>query len=228
MDWRRPTVASLRPSRSASASRSASRSVVCVSDGDISTGARASTVPTSIRSVCSQDGASGSSRPASGDSPARRGYAPLGVYARVRRGSVVLCAHGLEPNSQQRRGICGPARTGRGKVHRVAPGVMPDGCEAQPKYGPHGLCETPQERAMSAVTMRQLLEAGVHFGHQTRRWNPKMKRFIFGERNGIYIIDIQQTIGLLETAYDFVRDTVADGGAILFVGTKKQTQDAIA
>ena len=80
---------------------------------------------------------------------------------------------------------------------------------------------------MSAVTMRQLLEAGVHFGHQTRRWNPKMKRFIFGERNGIYIIDIQQTIGLLETAYDFIRDTVAKGGTVLFVGTKKQAQEAI-
>jgi small subunit ribosomal protein S2 len=80
---------------------------------------------------------------------------------------------------------------------------------------------------MSAVTMRQLLEAGVHFGHQTRRWNPKMKRFIFGERNGIYIIDIQQTIGLLENAYDFVRDTVAKGGSVLFVGTKKQAQEAI-
>jgi small subunit ribosomal protein S2 len=80
---------------------------------------------------------------------------------------------------------------------------------------------------MSAVTMRQLLEAGVHFGHQTRRWNPKMKRFIRAERNGIYIIDIQQTIGLLETAYDFVRDTVAKGGTVLFVGTKKQAQEAI-
>jgi small subunit ribosomal protein S2 len=80
---------------------------------------------------------------------------------------------------------------------------------------------------MSAVTMRQLLEAGVHFGHQTRRWNPKMKRFIFGERNGIYIIDIQQTIGLLENAYDFVRDTVAKGGTVLYVGTKKQAQEAV-
>ena len=80
---------------------------------------------------------------------------------------------------------------------------------------------------MSAVTMRQLLEAGVHFGHQTRRWNPKMKRFIFGERNGIYIIDIQQTIGLLENAYDFVRDTVAKGGTVRFVGTKKQAQEAV-
>ncbi|MCU1463513.1 MAG: ribosomal protein [Acidimicrobiales bacterium] len=81
---------------------------------------------------------------------------------------------------------------------------------------------------MAVVTMRQLLEAGVHFGHQTRRWNPKMKRFIFGERNGIYIIDLQQTLQRIETAYTFVRDMVADGGTIQFVGTKKQTQDPIA
>ena len=77
------------------------------------------------------------------------------------------------------------------------------------------------------VTMKQLLEAGVHFGHQTRRWNPKMKRFIFGERNGIYIIDLEQTLQRIETAYTFVRDLVADGGTILFVGTKKQAQDPI-
>ncbi len=77
------------------------------------------------------------------------------------------------------------------------------------------------------VTMKQLLEAGVHFGHQTRRWNPKMQRFIFGERNGIYIIDLQQTLTRIETAYSFVRDLVADGGSILFIGTKKQAQDPI-
>ena len=77
------------------------------------------------------------------------------------------------------------------------------------------------------VTMRQLLEAGVHFGHQTRRWNPKMKRFIHGERNGIYIIDLQQTLGRIETSYSYVRDLVADGGTILFVGTKKQAQDPV-
>jgi small subunit ribosomal protein S2 len=77
------------------------------------------------------------------------------------------------------------------------------------------------------VTMRQLLEAGVHFGHQTRRWNPKMKRFIHGERNGIYIIDLQQTLGRIETAYTFVRDLVGDGGIVLFVGTKKQAQDPV-
>ena len=81
---------------------------------------------------------------------------------------------------------------------------------------------------MAVVTMKQLLEAGVHFGHQTRRWNPKMKRFIFGERNGIYIIDLNQTLVRIESAYTFVRDMAANGGTILFVGTKKQTQDPIS
>ncbi len=81
---------------------------------------------------------------------------------------------------------------------------------------------------MAVVTMKQLLDAGVHFGHQTRRWNPKMQRFIYGERNGIYIIDLQQTLQRITTAYEFVRDLVADGGTILFVGTKKQTQDPVA
>ncbi len=78
------------------------------------------------------------------------------------------------------------------------------------------------------VTMRQLLEAGVHFGHQTRRWDPRMRRFIYGERNGIYIIDLQQTLQRIETAYSFVRDLVADGGDVLFIGTKKQAQDPVA
>jgi small subunit ribosomal protein S2 len=81
---------------------------------------------------------------------------------------------------------------------------------------------------MAAVTMQQLLEAGVHFGHQTRRWNPKMKRFIFGERNGIYIIDLKQTLERTASAYEFVRDLVAGGGTVLFIGTKKQTQDPVA
>ena len=80
---------------------------------------------------------------------------------------------------------------------------------------------------MSGVTMKQLLEAGVHFGHQTRRWNPKMKAYIFGARNGIYIIDLQKTVRLFKRAYSFVQETVASGGSILFVGTKKQAQDAI-
>jgi small subunit ribosomal protein S2 len=81
--------------------------------------------------------------------------------------------------------------------------------------------------ATPVVTMKQLLEAGVHFGHQTRRWNPKMKRFIFGERNGIYIIDLQQTLERIDTAYRFVRTTVENGGTVLFVGTKKQSQEPI-
>ncbi|MFZ9630153.1 MAG: 30S ribosomal protein S2, partial [Ilumatobacteraceae bacterium] len=80
---------------------------------------------------------------------------------------------------------------------------------------------------MAVVTMRQMLEAGVHFGHQTRRWNPKMKRFIFGERNGIYIIDLDQTLTRVETAYHFVRDLAAKGGTVLFIGTKKQAQDPV-
>ncbi len=82
--------------------------------------------------------------------------------------------------------------------------------------------------ANQVVSMKQLLESGVHFGHQTRRWNPKMKRFIFTERNGIYIIDLQQSLSYIDRAYEFVKETVAHGGSVLFVGTKKQAQEAIA
>ena len=78
------------------------------------------------------------------------------------------------------------------------------------------------------VSMRQLLESGVHFGHQTRRWNPKMKRFIFTERNGIYIIDLQQSLSYIDRAYEFIKETVSHGGSVMFVGTKKQAQEAIA
>ena len=81
---------------------------------------------------------------------------------------------------------------------------------------------------MAVVTMRQLLESGVHFGHQTRRWNPKMKRFIMTERNGIYIIDLQQSLAYIDRSYAFIKETVAKGGTIMFVGTKKQAQEAIA
>jgi small subunit ribosomal protein S2 len=81
---------------------------------------------------------------------------------------------------------------------------------------------------MAVVTMKQLLDSGVHFGHQTRRWNPKMKRYIFTERNGIYIIDLQQTLTYIDRAYEFIKETVAHGGTIMFVGTKKQAQEAIA
>lgn len=81
---------------------------------------------------------------------------------------------------------------------------------------------------MAVVSMKALLETGVHFGHRTRRWNPKMKPYIFTERNGIHILDLQQTIVLMEDAYNLVRDTVAEGGSVLFVGTKRQAQDTIA
>ena len=81
---------------------------------------------------------------------------------------------------------------------------------------------------MAVVTMRQLIESGTHFGHQTKRWNPKMKRFIFTERNGIYIIDLTQTLGYIDRAYDFVKETVAHGGTVMFVGTKRQAQEPIA
>ena len=80
---------------------------------------------------------------------------------------------------------------------------------------------------MSVVSMKQLLEAGVHFGHQTRRWNPKMEPYIFTERNGIYIIDLQKTVKMIDSAYDYIKNVAADGGVVLFVGTKKQAQDSI-
>ena len=81
---------------------------------------------------------------------------------------------------------------------------------------------------MAALTMKELLEAGVHFGHQTKRWNPKMQKYIFGERNGIYIIDLQKTLKKFREAYAFVRDLAAGGGTLLFIGTKKQAQDPVA
>src|SRR4249919_3680057 len=97
----------------------------------------------------------------------------------------------------------------------------------QPDAGA-GRCRQGRNAAMAVVTMRQLLDSGVHFGHQTRRWNPKMKRFIFTERNGIYIIDLQQSLSYIDRAYEFVKATVAHGGTVLFVGTKKQAQESIA
>ena len=81
---------------------------------------------------------------------------------------------------------------------------------------------------MAVVSMKALLETGVHFGHRTRRWHPKMRPYIFTERNGIHIIDLQQTVHMLEDAYNKIRDTVADGGVVLFVGTKRQAQDIVA
>src|SRR6478736_2884025 len=93
---------------------------------------------------------------------------------------------------------------------------------------PRRALRSPGDISMAVVTMRQLLESGVHFGHQTRRWNPKMKRFIMTERNGIYIIDLQQSLAYIDRSYAFVKETVAKGGVIMFVGTKKQAQEAIA
>src|SRR5699024_796842 len=87
--------------------------------------------------------------------------------------------------------------------------------------------KTKEENKMSVISMKQLLEAGVHFGHQTRRWNPKMKKYIFTERNGIYIIDLQKTVKKIEEAYNFVRQLSEDGGTVLFVGTKKQAQESV-
>jgi len=97
------------------------------------------------------------------------------------------------------------------------PGRGMIGAEVKPKGGTD----------MSTITMKELLEAGVHFGHQAKRWNPKMKKYIFGERNGIYIIDLQKTLKLFKEAYDFVRTSASEGKDIIFVGTKKQAQDAI-
>lgn len=87
--------------------------------------------------------------------------------------------------------------------------------------------KTKEEKIMSVISMKQLLEAGVHFGHQTRRWNPKMKKYIFTERNGIYIIDLQKTVKKVEEAYNYVKELAANGGTVLFVGTKKQAQDSV-
>lgn len=103
--------------------------------------------------------------------------------------------------------------------------------EAEAVCVPNGYMRDKPKRkevtSMAIISMKQLLEAGVHFGHQTRRWNPKMAPYIFTERNGIYIIDLQKTVRMVEEAYLFIRDVAADGGNILFVGTKKQAQDAI-
>src|SRR5450432_1029019 len=90
------------------------------------------------------------------------------------------------------------------------------------------MCRNPEEKLLASLSMKELLEAGVHFGHQTRRWNPKMKRYIYGARNGIYIIDLHQTLKLFDEAQRFVQEVVAGGGKVLFVGTKKQAQDAIS
>jgi small subunit ribosomal protein S2 len=112
-----------------------------------------------------------------------------------------------------------------GRIRRAEPFGSNNSSRAKPRRAGAPRRKGP---AVAVVTTRQLLESGVHFGHQTRRWNPKMKKFIFAERNGIYIIDLQQSLTYIDQAYAFVKDTVARGGQILFVGTKKQAQEAIA
>ena len=94
--------------------------------------------------------------------------------------------------------------------------------------GINGAEDKPKENNMSSISMKELLEAGVHFGHQTKRWNPKMKPYIFGARNGIYIIDLQKTVRYFKSAYNFVKESAQNGNTVLFVGTKKQAQDSIA
>ncbi len=100
-----------------------------------------------------------------------------------------------------------------------------DRADRQHKYGDGDI--NPEETILASLSMKELLEAGVHFGHQTRRWNPKMKRYIYGARNGIYIIDLHQTLKLFDDAQKFVQEVIQGGGRVLFVGTKKQAQDAI-
>src|SRR5215510_5303586 len=114
------------------------------------------------------------------------------------------------------------------EVGRVSGVRVPTTVGADNHNGRRGRCPWRRKTAMAVVTMRQLLESGVHFGHQTRRWNPKMKRYIFTERNGIYIIDLQQSLSFIDRAYDFIKETVAHGGSILFVGTKKQAQETVS
>ncbi len=105
--------------------------------------------------------------------------------------------------------------------------LVPSSMEAGENEKGGGNLTKQEEIVMSVISMKQLLEAGVHFGHQTRRWNPKMKKYIFQERNGIYIIDLQKTVRKVEEAYKFVREVAGDGGKVLFVGTKKQAQDSV-
>ena len=148
-----------------------------------------------------------------------RGGAELGACAIVRRGPGCP-GYNARPST----GLDG-ARSGvnpSGSRTRNPP--RSDDCGSTTGGGRTG---TAGRTTVAVVTMRQLLEAGVHFGHQTRRWNPKMKRFIYGERNGIYIIDLQKTSTAIESTYGFLRDTVAKGGNVLFVGTKKQAQESI-
>ena len=151
--------------------------------------------------------AAGPPDPRSCPGPGRAGVRPVHCTPTRPFSTGISHARGRRPHQWWRHPWSSPPR----------PGARTR-ADAQPMEG---------VRPVAVVTMKQLLEAGVHFGHQTRRWDPKMKRFIFGERNGIYIIDLQQTLERIDTAYRFVRKTVEDGGSVLFVGTKKQAQEPI-
>src|SRR4030095_42232 len=148
-----------------------------------------------------------------------------GVEGRAGVGELVLSS-GAGPDVRatthaRRRDSTLPAPGGPERVEDPAP-PRSDDCGSTTGGGRTGTAGGP---TVAVVTMRQLLEAGVHFGHQTRRWNPKMKRFIYGERNGIYIIDLQKTSAAIESTYGFLRDTVAKGGNVLFVGTRRRAQE---
>src|SRR6185312_13266897 len=134
--------------------------------------------------------------------------------SRSSRGSHELgLATGRDTGHQGRRSTW-TARNNRGRAPRA------QACACMKR--------TRRTTGMAVVTMKEMLESGVHFGHQTRRWNPKMKRFILTERNGLYIIDLHQTLSYVDRAYEFVKETVAHGGTVLFVGTKRQAQGSIA
>jgi small subunit ribosomal protein S2 len=149
----------------------------------------------------------------------RPGAAREGALARLNFARPLAAAEPhrspAERTSSVRGGYSRRGRSGA-RNNRLAPGLA----KGAQQEGDTGM--------PPVVTMRQLLESGVHFGHQTRRWNPKMKRFIFTERNGIYIIDLQQSLQFIDRAYEFIKETVAHGGSVLYVGTKKQAQEAIA
>src|SRR5215207_8455670 len=164
----------------------------------------------------------------------RRSRRPYTAGASRSRGSTSRVLLSRVGGGDSPRSLRRARRARLGSRHRT-PGRRPPGRrDNRGRTGPlvHAGpgCDSPAEEArrMAVVTMKQLLDSGVHFGHQPRRWNPKMKRFIFTERNGIYIIDLQQTLTYIDRAYEFVKETVAHGGTILFVGTKKQAQEVVA
>src|SRR5580658_6528515 len=148
---------------------------------------------------------------------------------RVRRlNRVLACRRGDKATGGTRRSVRWPP--GRPQARHVT-GTRNQPSSAAQAQATRNRQRRTKERTVpvaQVVSMKQLLESGVHFGHQTRRWNPKMKRYIFTERNGIYIIDLQQSLDYIDRAYEFIKETVAHGGTILYVGTKKQAQEAIA